>query len=157
VRDAAEEVEWDSEHDCERFRLLQRRCLGTSSPSTTEKYVRMAKAMRKLTVADRGGSIRSEISGSPMAPMRIAKIVIPSCVEEMKRTGSSINRNAARAPRLPFPARSSSRARRAVIRAYSAATKTALPNTRRNTTRMRRRTLTPRQGRRYSAGFRRPR
>ena len=27
--------------------------------------------------------------------MRIAKIVIPSCVEEMKRTGSSINRNAA--------------------------------------------------------------
>ena len=37
-----------------------------------------------------------------MAPMRIAKIVIPSCVEEMKRTGSSIKRSAARAPRLPL-------------------------------------------------------
>ena len=47
----------------------------------------MAKAMRKLTVADRGGSIRSEISGSPMAPMRIAKIVIPSCVERDEANG----------------------------------------------------------------------
>ena len=137
--------------------LCNAAALGTSSPSTTEKYVRIANEMRKLTVADSGGSIRPEISGSPIAPMRIAKIVIPSCVEEMKRTGSSIKRSAARAPRLPRVARSSSRARRAVIRAYSAATKTALPNTRRNTTRMRRRTLTPRQGRRYSAGFRRPR
>ena len=32
--------------------------LGTSSPSTTEKYVRIANAIRKLTPADSGGSIR---------------------------------------------------------------------------------------------------
>ena len=34
---------------------------GTSSPSTTETYVRSANAMRKLTVPESGGSIRSEI------------------------------------------------------------------------------------------------
>ena len=39
--------------------------------------MRIAKAIRKLTVADDGGSIRSEINGSPIAPMRIAKIVMP--------------------------------------------------------------------------------
>ena len=64
--------------------------------------MRIANAIRKLTVVESGGSIRSEISGSPMAPMRIAKIVIPSCVLEMNRTGSSISRSAARAPRLPL-------------------------------------------------------
>ncbi len=49
------------------------------------------------------------------------------------------------------------RARRPVMRAYSAATKTAFPSTSRNTMTMRREVLTPRQGRRYSAGSRRPR
>ena len=60
-------------------------------------------------------------------------------------------------PRPPRSARSSSLRRRAVTRAYSAATKIAFPSTRRNTMAMRREVLTPRQGRRYSAGFRRPR
>ena len=47
----------------------------------------------------------------------------------MKRTGSSMSRSAVRAARLPPSARSSSRDRRAVTSAYSAATKTALPST----------------------------
>ena len=67
---------------------------GTSSPSTTERYVRIANAMRNATVVESGGSMRSEISGSPMAPRRIAKIVIPTWTIEMKRTGSSMSRSA---------------------------------------------------------------
>ncbi len=147
---------------------------GTSSPSTTERYVRSANEIRNAMVFESGGSMRSERSGSPMAPTRIAKIVMPSCVLEMKRTGSSISRSAARAPRLPFAAPSSSRARRAVISAYSAATNTALPRTSSSTTMTRSGTLmpphaprrrcglparteTPHEGRRYSAGSRRPR
>ena len=109
----------------------------------------MANETRKLTVPESGGSIRSEISGSPMAPTRIAKTVIPSCVALMKRTGSSMRRSATRAPRPPLSARSSSRARRAVMSAYSAATNTALPSTSRSTITIRTNTLMAREGRRY--------
>ena len=130
---------------------------GTSSPTTTERYVRIANEIRNATVFDSGGSMSPESSGSPMAPSRIAKIVIPTWTVEMNRTGSSMRRSAVFAPRPPRSARSSRRDRRPVTRAYSAATKTAFPSTRRNTMTMRREVLTPRQGRRYSAGFRRPR
>ena len=106
---------------------------GTSSPSTTERYVRIANEIRKATVFESGGSMSPESSGSPMAPSRIAKIVIPTCTVEMNRTGSSMRRSAVFAPRPPRSARSSRRDRRPVIRAYSAATKTAFPRTRRNT------------------------
>ena len=90
-----------------------------------------------------GGSMRPESSGSPIAPSRIAEIVIPTWTVEMKRTGSSISRSAVRAPRPPRSARSSSRLRRAVTSAYSAVTKIAFPSTRRKTMTMRRGVLTP--------------
>ncbi len=130
---------------------------GTSSPRTTERYVRIANEIRNATVFESGGSMSPESNGSPMAPRRIAKIVIPTCTVEMNRTGSSMSRSAVFAPRPPRSARSSSRDRRPVTRAYSAATKIAFPRTSRNTMTMRREVLTPRQGRRYSAGSRRPR
>ena len=56
--------------------------------------------------------------------------MIPTCTVEMNRTGSSISRSAVRAARFPRSARSSSRVRRAVTSAYSAATKIAFPSTR---------------------------
>ena len=48
---------------------------------------------------------RSRTSGSPTAPVRMPIAVIPTCVVEMTRTGSSISRSAASAPRLPASAR----------------------------------------------------
>ena len=112
---------------------------GTSSPSTTERYVRIANAMRNATVFDSGGSMSPESNGSPMAPRRIAKIVIPTCTrrDEPDRIVHEPQRRLARRDRRAR-ARSSSRDRRPVTRAYSAATKTAFPSTRRNTMTMRR-------------------
>ena len=67
---------------------------GTSSPSTTERYVRIANAMRNATVFESGGSMNPESSGSPMAPSRIPETVIPTWTVLMNRTGSSIRRSA---------------------------------------------------------------
>ena len=112
---------------------------GTSSPRTTDRYVRIANAIRNATVFESGGSMNPESSGSPMAPSRIPDTVIPTCTVLMNRTGSSIRRSALRAPTpLLLPARSSSRLRRAVTSAYSAATKIAFPNTSRKMTTTRR-------------------
>ena len=86
--------------------------------------------------------MKLETSGSPIAPSRIADTVIPTWTVEMNRTGSSISRSAVFAPRPPRAARSSSRLRRPVTSAYSAATKIAFPSTSRNTTTMRRAVLT---------------
>ena len=69
------------------------------------------------------------MSGSPIAPRAIPKTVIPTWTVEMNRTGSSIVSSAVRAARFPSSARSSSRVRRAVTSAYSAATKIALRST----------------------------
>ena len=91
------------------------------------------------------GSKKCASSGSPMAPSRIEKIVIPIWTVEMKRTGSSMSRRAIAAERLPSLASSCRRARRAVTSAYSATTKYAFPRTSRSTTRMiRSPSLTPR-------------
>ena len=79
MRDAAEQSSGTASTTASRSALCSATAFGTSSPSTTERYVRIANAMRKLTVADSGGSIESESSGSPIAPMRIAKMVIPTC------------------------------------------------------------------------------
>ena len=70
-----------------------------------------------------------DTSGSPIAPSMIPNTVIATCTVLMKRTGWSMSRNAVRAGRLPFSARSSRRARRAVMSEYSAATKIAFPST----------------------------
>jgi hypothetical protein len=109
----------------------------------TDRYVRIAKAITKAMPADSGGSKKSERRGSPTAPMRMANTVMPSWMTPMKRTGSSIRPSALLAPRLPRAARSSRRARRAVINEYSAATKSALPSTSRSTIRRSRTTVTP--------------
>ncbi len=115
---------------------------GTSSPSTTERYVRIENAIRNATVFESGGSMRPESSGSPMAPSRIAETVIPICTVLMNRTGSSIRRSAVRAPSPPFSARSSRRFLRPVTSAYSAATKIAFANTSRKMMTTRRDVLT---------------
>ena len=87
-------------------------------------------------------SKQSEMNGSPRAPRRIPKTVIPTCTVEMKRTGSSSNRRAVFARRLPRLASSSSRVRRAVTTEYSAATNTAFPSTSRRMMTTRRESLT---------------
>ena len=81
---------------------------------------------------------RSRTSGSPTAPVRMPIAVIPTCVVEMTRTGSSISRSAASAPRLPASARDRSAGRRAVTTVYSPITKNALPATSASTARIRR-------------------
>ena len=80
----------------------------------------------------------------------IPEIVIPTCTVEMNRAGVSMSRSAVRAARLPSFARSSSRARRAVISPYSAATKIAFARMRTPTATISRKTVTPGlPGRRY--------
>ena len=63
--------------------------------------------------------------------------VIPICTVLMKPTGFSIRASAACARRLPACASGSSRERRAVTSAYSAATKIAFPSTSSRITRIR--------------------
>ena len=84
-------------------------------------------------------SKKLEMSGSPSAPRRMPKTVIPTWTVEMKRTGSSRRRSAVLARRFPRLASSSSRVRRAVTSEYSAATNTAFPSTSRRMMTMRRR------------------
>ena len=64
--------------------------LGTSSPSTTLRYVRTANEITKATPRGRKSKYR-ETSGSPIAPRAIPKTVIPTWTVEMNRTGSSIS------------------------------------------------------------------
>ncbi len=113
--------------------------------------------MMNDTVRGTDSGSRSETTGSPRAPSRIPKSVIPTWTVLMNRPGSSISDSATRAERLPPSACSSRRVRRAVTSAYSAATNTALPSTRASTARIRRTSLTPGlPGRGYLEAARRP-
>ena len=130
---------------------------GTSSPTTTDRYVRTRNAIAKASQPGMP-SKRSETSGPPMAPSMIPKIVMPTWTVLMNRTGSSISLRAVWAGRLPPSARGSRRLRRAVTSAYSAATKIAFPSTSRRTAMTRKNSLTPgAPGDRYSTEVRRPR
>ncbi len=117
---------------------------GTSSPSTSPRYVRTVKEIRNARVRLMYGSRKCEINGSPIAPRRIENTVIPSCTVLMNRVGSSISRSAVAAPRTPRRRISASLVRRAVTSEYSATTNRAFPSKSRNTRKMRRPSLTPR-------------
>ncbi len=98
---------------------------GTSSPITTWRYVISRKAIRNASTPARKGSKTRARTGSPMAPMARLVSVTPSCMAAMKRGGLAVMVSTARARLLPCCSSSVIRVRRAVTRAYSAATKNA--------------------------------
>ena len=106
---------------------------GTSSPSTSDRYVTTAKAIAKPSQGDMPSPSKSRTSGSPTAPVRMARAVIPTWTVEMARTGSSMSRSAVLAPGCPASARSASGPRRAVTTLYSPITKKAFAPTRAST------------------------
>ena len=74
---------------------------GTSSPTTTLRYVRMENEITNATPRGRNSKYW-ETSGSPTTPRAMLRTVIPTWTVEMKRTGSSIIRSAVLAARLPL-------------------------------------------------------
>src|SRR6266545_2007547 len=68
---------------------------GTSSPRVTWRYVTKTYATRKAAPCESSGSsIQCSAIGSPTAPRRIEKAVIPSWTVPMNRTGLSMIRSA---------------------------------------------------------------
>ena len=53
MRDPRQPVERDRERDREGSAFCSATAFGTSSPSTTERYVRIANAIRNETVVER--------------------------------------------------------------------------------------------------------
>ena len=98
---------------------------GTSSPSTTCRYVTISSATITARIEAITVSRWCASTCSPRAPIPRLVMVTPSCIAEMKRGGSPVIRNTARARRLPSCSSSMIRVRREVTRPYSAATKNA--------------------------------
>ena len=142
IGDPSQPVERHGEPDGQALGPLERDRLRHE---LAEHHAQVGQDQEREQEGDAAGdpvAEEAERSGSPRAPRRMPKTVIPTCTVEMKRTGSSSSLSAVLARRLPRFASSSSRPRRAVTSEYSAATKTAFPSTSRRMTTSRRESLT---------------
>ena len=146
----AEHVERSGQDRGEPLRLLQRDRLGhelaEDDRDVREESEREDEARRRERRLDQLGD-----KGSPTAPTRIANTVIPSCVaDEAHGLVHQAKGDAGAGP--PLCARSSRRARRAVMSEYSAATNTASRGRAEEIT-TRRTSLMAREGRRTLGGI----